>query len=243
MFRKLMATMLAILVVAVTAEAKAPDVDVKSAALKKSLQARFPDVKIESVQPSKQLPGMYEVVTGTQIVYLEASGNYLLSGNLMDTRTQANLTAQRWDELHAIDFAALPLEHAITTVRGDGSRKLALFADPDCPYCQQLEHELKGIDNLTIYTFLFPLTKLHPDAYSKSVRIWCATDPQAAWSKWMLEKVPVEPATCKQDTIEQNLALGQKLGVAETPTMFLANGQRVGGALSRVELEAKLAAK
>ncbi len=243
MIRKVFVVLVAIFTIAVTADAKNPEMDAKSAELKKSLEKRFPDVKISSVQPSKQLPGMYEVVTETQIVYLEGSGNYLISGNLMDTRTQANLTAQRWDELHAIDFAALPIEHAITTVRGDGSRKLALFADPDCPFCQQLEHELKDIDNVTIYTFLFPLTKLHPDAYSKSVRIWCAADPQQAWSKWMLEKVPVEPASCKQDTIEQNLALGQKLGVAETPTMFLANGKRVGGMMPRAELEARLAAK
>lgn len=222
------------------ADAKAADT--KAAELKTTIAARFPTAKIESIRPSAEIPGLFELVTDREIVYIDGTGNYLISGHLMDTRSQVDITAQRWDELHAIDFAALPLDHAIKRVQGNGSRKLALFADPDCPFCQELEHELKDIKDVTIYTFLFPLVKLHPDAYAKSVKIWCAPDRGQAWSSWMLEKTPLPAASCEQDVIDKNLALGQKLGVGETPTLFFSNGRRVAGALSKAELEAKLAA-
>lgn len=236
--------LLAMLVVSSGASAGPADADTaRTAELKKSLEARFPGAKIQSMRLSPELPGMYELVTDREIAYVDGSGNYLVTGHLMDTRTQADLTAQRWDELHVIDFASLPLDHAIKRVHGDGSRKLALFADPDCPYCQQLEHELQDIDNVTIYTFLFPLKNLHPDAYSKAVKIWCSANPDQTWTRWMLTRGPLEAASCQQDVIEQNIALGHKLGVDATPTLFLTSGRRIGGAVSRAELEAKLTAQ
>ena len=127
-------------------------------------------------------------------------------------------------------------------MRGDGSRKLAVFADPDCPFCQQLEKELKDIDNVTIYTFLFPL-KIHKDAYNKSVKVWCSANRSQVWTTWMVDKAPIETGTCEQDVIQQNMKLGEDLKVVETPTMFLSNGQRIAGTLPRAQLEARLAAK
>ena len=68
-------------------------------------------------------------------------------------------------------------------VTRDGSRKVAIFADPLCPYCQMLEREMQGVTNVTVYTFLYPIESLHPGASVKSVEIWCSKDRSSAWSK------------------------------------------------------------
>ena len=84
-------------------------------------------------------------------------------------------------ELSRVAFDSLPLELAIKRVKGNGARKLAIFSDADCPFCARLENELKSIDNVTIYTFLYPIDQLHPDAARKSRMIWCAPDKVKAW--------------------------------------------------------------
>ena len=78
-------------------------------------------------------------------------------------QTQQDLTQQRIDELNKVNFSELPLKDAIKEVRGKGQRKLVVFSDPDCPYCKKLERDLPRLDNVTIYTFPFPLEGLHPE--------------------------------------------------------------------------------
>ena len=68
-----------------------------------------------------------------------------------------------------IRFEQLPLSDAVKTVHGAGQRRLAVFSDPNCPYCKQLEAELASLDNITIYTFLLPFL-----GETKPIAIWCA---------------------------------------------------------------------
>jgi thiol:disulfide interchange protein DsbC len=160
---------------------------------------------------------------------------------LVDTQSRQDLTAARWDALNAIDFNALPFDLAIKVVRGDGSRKLVVFADPLCPYCKQLEEQMQGINNVTVYTFLYPIESLHPGASVKAVDIWCAKDRSTAWSKWMLEKVEPGDTRCKGAPIDQLQKLGEKLHVDSTPTLFTVDGKRTRGAIKHNEIEQLLA--
>lgn len=223
------------------AAAPKPPLDPAAAELKRKLVERFPGVEIDRVLPFAPIPGLYEVVTDTEIVYSDATGNYLLAGRIMDTRTQQDVTGARWAELNAIDFGSLPLERAIKMVKGNGNRKLAVFADPDCPYCKELEKSLAQLNDITVYTFLFPLP-IHPDARNKSRAIWCAPNRDALWVGWMLKGTALPKASCDKDPVEQNLALGRQLKVNATPTIFLANGQRIDGALPLDDLRKRLAA-
>jgi thiol:disulfide interchange protein DsbC len=213
--------------------------------LKKTLEERYPHVKVVDVQPAP-LPGLFEIFTGDSIVYANATGDYLVAGPLMDTREKRNITQERIDERNSIDFASLPLDLAIKTVKGDGRRKLAVFSDPDCPYCKELEESLATFDNVTIYTFLYPLTDIHPEAAAKARSIWCAPNRVQAWSQWMLQGKLASSAessdakNCKDDPVDELSALGKKLRVASTPTLFFANGRRVGGTLPTDQLERRL---
>jgi thiol:disulfide interchange protein DsbC len=210
------------------------------AAIQKTLESRYPDVRVIDVMPGP-LPGLYEVFMGDSIVYSDATGDRLFVGSLMDTKTKQDLTQERVDARNTIDFATLPFARAIKVVKGNGKRQLAVFSDPDCPYCQRLERELSKMNDVTIYTFLFPIDELHPDATPKSRAIWCAPDRTATWLQWMTERKPPPPKSeCKDDPVAELQALGQKLHVGSTPTLYLADGRRVVGAKSAAELDALL---
>lgn len=212
-----------------------------AAKIRKTLEARLPNINIENIQPSSW-PGLYEVVTDSELVYADASGDFLFVGNVMDTKTRNNLTEKRWNELLKVDFNTLPLDSAIRMVKGDGSRKLVVFSDPFCPYCIRFEKTLQDVDNVTVYTLLYPIESLHPGATAKSKQLWCNNDRLAAWREWMLSKKEPAAADCKGDPIAQLVAFGGKLKVNGTPTLIFADGHRVSGAIGKEQLEKEFAA-
>lgn len=227
--------------VCTTALADSDDVPADIAAkIRATLKERIPELHIDAIHKGP-LPGLYELNTGAELLYTNDTGTLIFAGNVVDTRTRQNLTADRWNTLNAIDFNTLPFDLAIKAVRGDGSRRLVVFADPLCPYCQQLEREMQGLTNVTIYTFLYPLETIHPGASVKSVDIWCAKDRSTAWSKWMLQKVDPGDTRCKGAPIDAVQALGEKLHIDSTPTLFTIDGKRTRGAIKHNEIEQLLA--
>ena len=205
--------------------------------VRKGFEQRFPGLGITEVS-NTPFPGLFEIRIGTDLVYVDAEVNYVLQGSLIDARTRNDLTAQRLAKLSEVDFDTLPLENAIKQVKGDGSRRIAVFEDPNCGYCKMLHQTLKDIDNVTVYTFLFPI--LSQDSHERSRNIWCAPDREAAWREWMLEGKAPKAAHC--DTpIKTNLTLGRSLMVTGTPAIFFADGSRVSGAMPAAGLEKKLA--
>ncbi|MEP7242662.1 MAG: DsbC family protein [Gammaproteobacteria bacterium] len=210
--------------------------------IKSTLQARYPKLQVEQVHKGP-VPGLYEVMTNAEIIYTNETAELVFAGRVVNTKTQEDVTAKRWNELNAVDFASLPFDLAIKTVRGDGSRKIAVFSDPLCPYCRELEQQMEGITNVTIYTFLYPLETGHPGAGKKANSLWCSSDRAAAWSSWMLQQTEPKEATCEGSPVSALAALGDKLHINSTPTVFLANGQRSSGAVPRADLEKLLTAR
>lgn len=209
------------------------------AAVKKLLEAKFPGAPISNVSKSAYF-GLYEAELDDRMLYTDAKVNYVLVGSVYDTATRTNLTEQRLRQLNKIAWDTLPLELAIKKVKGDGKRKLAVFADADCPFCKRLETEIKGLDNVTIYTFLFPIDSLHPEAAKKSAQIWCAPDRVKAWDDWFeTGKLPDNAGDCPTP-IAQTARLGEKYRVNATPTLIFADGSVTPGALSLAQLEAEM---
>jgi thiol:disulfide interchange protein DsbC len=207
------------------------------ATIRAALEKRFPEVMVMDVKATP-MAGLYEVYSGENIAYTDAKGDFLIIGSLLDTRTKQNLTADSMDERNAIDFGSLPFARAIKIVKGSGQRQLAVFSDPECPYCLKLEGELKKVTDVTIYTFLYPLEDLHPGASAKALAIWCAPDPAQVWSSWMSEQRVSPPLrTCEGSPIEELQDLGKKLGIESTPTLFAADGRRVSGTTTAEHIE------
>ncbi|SDV50429.1 DsbC family protein [Chitinasiproducens palmae] len=219
--------------------APAARADATTDALKAALQKRLgPEATIRGVERSA-MPGVYEVNVGSQLIYSDAKGEHVLIGNMIDTASGENLTQTRFSQVNRIDVSKLPLNDAIKTVKGNGRRKLYVFSDPRCPYCHRLEETLKDMKDLTIYTFLYPV--LGPESVDKAKSIWCAKDRTQAWRDWMLDKKDPGNATCDTTALTRNRALGESYGVTGTPTVVLADGSRLPGAVPAAELEKALA--
>ena len=217
---------------ALTATAQEP-------AIRKTLAERIPQLeKIDEVRATP-MGGLYEVRVGTDLFYTDAKGNFLIQGELIDTKARRNLTEDRINKLTAVDFNALPLQDAFATVRGNGKRKLVVFADPNCGYCKRFERDLQNVDNVTIYTFLYPI--LSPDSAEKSRNIWCAKDRNNAWNDWMLREKTPAAASCDTAALQRNLAFGKKHKITGTPTLLFVNGARVPGAIGAADIEKRLA--
>ena len=214
----------------------------QEAVIRKTIAERLPDFPAIDEVSKTSIPGIYELRIGTEVVYSDESGNHLIEGQLIDTKSKANLTEARIAKLTAIDFAALPLKDAIVWKQGSGARKLVIFADPNCGYCKRFEKDLQAVKDVTVYTFLYPI--LGGDSPEKSRNIWCAKDSTKAWRDWMLDGTapPRSMGKCDTAALERNTAMGKKYRVNGTPALVFADGKRVGGAMSVDQVEKQLVA-
>lgn len=194
------------------------------------------DVEVTRVQPT-DYANLYEVQLGGNIVYTNEKAEFVLAGNLVDAKTKRDVTTERIEEISKVDFSTLPLAQAVKLVKGNGARKMAVFEDPNCGYCKKLHKELTTLDNVTVYTFLFPI--LAPDSVTKANNVWCAKDQATVWTDWMNKGIEPPAATC-ETPIEKNLALGQKLAVQGTPAIFFESGSRVNGYVPAARLNQEL---
>jgi thiol:disulfide interchange protein DsbC len=208
--------------------------------IRKNLAERLPNLpKIDEVSKAP-MPGLFEIrVNGSDIFYTDAEGNFLIQGNLIDTKNRRNLTEERVEKLSAVDFDALPLKDAFTIVRGNGKRKVAVFEDPNCGYCKRFERDMQKIDNVTFYMFLYPI--LGADSVTKSQNIWCSKDKTKAFLDWMIKDASPATAACDASALQRNVEFGKKYRITGTPTLIFADGNRVPGAIPSAQVEKFLA--
>ena len=211
----------------------------QEATIRKNLSERIPQLQNIDEVSKTPIEGIYEIrVNGADIYYTDAHGNYLIQGNLIDTKQKRNLTEERVDKLTAINFETLPFKDAFTIVRGNGKRKLAVFEDPNCGYCKRFEKDLQKVNNVTVYMFLYPI--LSPDSTEKSKAIWCAKDKTKAWQDWMVRDITPPAASCDSAAIARNVELGHKYKITGTPTLVFLDGSRVPGAMGADQVEKRL---
>ena len=192
--------------------------------------------KIKSVSPSP-LPGIYEVLVGSDVFYTDAKSQYLIQGEIIELATGKNITEQRQNDLNKIKWSELPQANAMKQVRGNGSRQLAVFSDPNCGYCKRLEKSIQALDNVTIYTYLIPI--LGPDSVQKAKQIWCSPDPTKSYIDWMVNGATLGNKTECTTPIDKNLALAKTYGITGTPTLFFTDGSSFPGAVQVSDIEKK----
>jgi len=196
-------------------------------------------VKVDSVRETPY-GGLYEIRTGMDLLYTDRKAQYLFVGHVFDAKTSQDLTKVRLDDIGKIKFNDLPFDLALKTVKGNGKRVIAVFEDPNCGYCKRFRKDtVKAMDNITVYTFMYNI--LSEDSHIKSKNIWCSADRNKAWDQWMVEgkAAPTAAAACATPN-ERVFALGQKMHVEGTPSIFFTDGTRVAGAIDAKALEAKL---
>ena len=198
--------------------------------IRKSLTENLPEAKLGAIT---KLPysGIYQViVNGTNVIYTDENGKVGIFGTMLDLKSKVDLTQLEKDKIMALEFPKLPFDKSIVRVKGNGKGKLALFADPECPYCKALETELEHVNNVTIYTFLLPLTDIHPGALRKSQLIWCAKDRAKAWNDMLLHEKEPEDSNTKCDTpIKEIAEFAAKHSITGTPGILFTNGKMLFG--------------
>jgi thiol:disulfide interchange protein DsbC len=199
-------------------------------ALLQQLKQLYPATQWTTVTRTP-IAGVYEVAMGTNIAYVGDDARHFLFGHLFDMRTQTDLTAPKLvnspasadaEPASSVAFASLPLADAIKTVKGNGSRVLAVLSDPNCPYCKLLDDELAKLDDVTVYTFLLP---------------WVNPDRTAALAAW---KQAVPQRAGDTAVLDRNLTLAARLRLRGTPLLIAGDGRINEGAMRVRDLDAWL---
>jgi len=203
------------------------------AAVRRMIQSRAgEDTRIEQV---RRIAGssLYEVTIrgpkGRQLLYADERAPVVVVGQLLDGRSGANLTEERLRKLNAIEWTTLPFADAITTRRGNGRRKVAVFSDPNCPYCKRFEKDLASLDDITVHIFLFPV--IRPESVPLTKAVWCSRDRAKAWNDLMLRDIEPTAAPDCDTPVERLVDFGRSLGASSTPTWFIETGERYSGAI------------
>ncbi len=230
------ASMALMILTVATACAETP----QEASVKKKIELHLGEAtKVDAVLKTPY-SGLFEVQSGGNVFYTDAKAEYLFVGQVFETKSQRNLTKERLEVINKVKFSDLPLDQALKIVKGDGKRVIAVFSDPNCGYCKRLEANLKELDNVTVYIFMFNI--LSEDSARKSKNIWCSADRNKAWENWMQNGQ--EPSSAAADCVDPGAKiyeLGKKLKVNGTPTIFFADGTRISGAIDAKTFEEKFA--
>jgi thiol:disulfide interchange protein DsbC len=204
------------------------------AAVRRLIKSRIgADARIEQIG---RVPGssLYEVAirgpNGPQLFYVDEHARLIIVGEVLDGESGRNLTEERLRKLNAIDWASLPFADAITTKRGNGRRKIAVFSDPNCPYCKRFEKDLARLDDIAVHIFLFPV--IRPESVPLTKSVWCSADRAKAWNDLMLRDITPTASPDCATPVEKLVALGRKLGASSTPTWFVETGERFSGAIA-----------
>lgn len=220
------------------------------------LQAKYPTLQLLSV--TRLLSGgepVYEFLASGMVGYTNRGADFvLMGGNLIagSGPTLVNVTEERAKSSATNLVRGLPTHLALKEVFGKGERTLVVFADPDCSYCQEFEKEIHDIGdrlNATVYTFIYPLVEVHPDADRKARHIACTAKPVDAWKDWMLNpgdwsafaaRHPA-PASCPGAAqVDASARIGRALLIGGTPTLLFQNGMSLARKPTLEELEKSL---
>lgn len=170
--------------------------------------------------------GLWEIsVAPDQVFYVDGNVRYLLLGNAVDIATRENLTEKRIAEISRVGWKTLPQKDAIRVVHGSGRYQVAVFADATCMYCRLLESYFAKMNDVTVYTYVFPMKQ----SRNLAKNVVCAKNPGAAWGNLMTKGVKPAEANCDDSVLDRNTVLSQKIGVAGTPTLIFPDGSRLGG--------------
>lgn len=219
----------------------AADEAAEKEAILKALATIMPS-KPDSVEKSKIVPGLYEVIVGTRVLYLTADGKHLIQGDIYDLQTRTNITDERRSigrkkiidtisEDTMIVFSPEKVEHQVT-----------IFTDIDCGYCRKLHKEIDTYmkAGIRIRYLAFPRSGLNSPSYDKAVSVWCDEDRKEAITKakagGMVKKME-KPCT---NPVAQHYNAGQIIGVTGTPSLVLDNGKVIPGYVPASNLKAMI---
>ncbi len=192
-----------------------------------------PNLKVLSIRVSP-VKSMWELAIETGgkkgIVYVDFSKKHFVSGSIIAIKEKKNLTQERFEDLNRVDVSQIPLADAIIAGNKNAKHKVVVFTDPDCSFCKKLHTDIKKVvqerKDVAFYIKMFPL-KMHPEAYDKSKAIVCEKSLEMLENAF--DKKPIPKPKCETTVIDENIKLGEKLGISGTPALVMPDGRLISG--------------
>lgn len=191
-----------------------------------------------------EVKGMWEVQlyhdNTISPVYIDFGKKYLIAANI----TPLSEIGKK-PEIQTLDVSKIPLDNALIMGNPKAKIKVIVFTDPDCPFCRKLHAEIKNIlaerKDIVFYIKLYPLKDIHPDAYGKSKVIQCSKSLKLLDDAFNAKELP--KTDCDTKEVDKNIELGNKLGMAGTPSIILPDGRMIPSYLSKEQLYSLLGIK
>lgn len=198
--------------------------------LEQALKEKMPDLEITEISATP-IPGILELLTGGDVVYLTPDAQYMFQGSLIDLEARANLTQKRQGQVHMALINKIADDETVVFApeKTDNVREMTVFTDTSCPYCSKL-HE--GVDELNaagikVRYLLYPRAGLGSTAHKELMSVWCADDQKSAMTAAKRGQ-PVEEKSC-ETPIEKHIAIAQQVGLRGTPLIYLDSGEMISG--------------
>ena len=209
---------------------------------REELAATLPGVEARDIHDSP-LPGMYEIVLDSDVVYISRDGSFLIQGDVFDLQDRRNLTERRRAQARADILASVDPESMIVFSPDsvDARHTVTVFTDIDCGFCRQLHREMEQINALGVEVryLSYPRTGPDTDSWDKADKVWCDADRQTAFTEAILQDTLPEQS-CEATPVASHYDLGLQVSVRGTPTILTDDGVQLGGYLAPDELIAKL---
>lgn len=198
--------------------------------LEEALKEKMPDLEITEIS-STPVPGILELLTGGDVIYMTPDAKYMFQGNLIDLDARANLTQNRLGQVHMTLINEMPDEETVIFApeKTDNMREITVFTDTSCPYCSKLHEEVDELNaaGIKVRYLLYPRAGLGSPAHKELMSVWCADDQQSAMTAAKRGQ-NIEEKIC--DTpIEKHIALAQQVGLRGTPLIYLDSGEIISG--------------
>ena len=212
------------------------------ASVKAGLARLLPDVKLDSVERTA-VPGLYEVIIGSRLVYMSEDGRYLIQGQIIDTQERENLTENRQSGIRAKAMSKVNEDSMVIFAPVDYKHTVTVFTDIDCGYCRKLHREMADYNEagIRIRYLFYPRAGVGSHSYDKAVSVWCADDRNRAMTDAKAGR-SIESKVC-DNPVQEHMALGQQFGLSGTPTLVLDDGEVVSGYAPAKYLAKSLAAR
>jgi len=214
---------IALLLLSLSAAAVADDTAMKLAAQLK--------VAPKDVVPA-EVPGLYRVTLGPQILYVTADGKYVLRGDLIQVSDGRNLSAEARDAARAAFIAGIGEQDMIVFGPPHPRHVVTVLTDIDCGYCRQLADEMPQLvqAGVEVRYLAFPRTGVDSPSWDKAVSVWCARDRRIAYQLAMKGNPVAAPdPKCDPRPVLAGYEFAHKLGLDGTPAIFTEDGHLIDG--------------
>ena len=205
--------------------------------LKQALAKTMPNVKPSKISKSP-VDGLYEVVVGTQVVYMSVDARYMIDGDLIDIKTKKNISEDAKSAIRLAAIGKLSPDQMLVYTPKNVKNTITVVTDIDCTYCRRLHSEVPAyLEKDVEVRYIFMPLKGAADM-KKTISVWCSDDRQLALDV-AKSGGDVEEKTC-DNPIKEHLALARELGVRGTPAIILEDGQLLPGYVPVDKLVAEL---